>query len=252
MASPLGIFITLAGHGGAYDGTFYAAWGTTAYVYTRTGTSPLTITVDATGGGTATNGSDDLTWTASVTRDVFTLGSITASEGIWAGSSVTAIVGRYEPVLERIAQDVQAALESVDEGTNYRHTLVVQRAPRKINPAHLLAVLVQTETERHDGLTDDAAAGASGVIYWRQNFDVMLFIVQSDQVATPIDTALNAVRADVEKAIMVDPTRGGLAHDTVIQPPTIFAADNNAYHGIIVSFSVQFGTRGNDPCLRAD
>lgn len=151
------------------------------------------------------------------------------------------------PVNENIAQDVENTLRRVQQKAGYNFDLIVERSPRKTNPRDSLALVLQGDPEKLDGLTSSVAGGEDGVTYWNMPFEVALFVVDSEKVETPTDQRVNMIRADVEKAIMEDPTRGGLAEDTVIEAPQHFSTANTAHRGIIVNFHCKFGTAGNDP-----
>jgi len=87
------------------------------------------------------------------------------------------------------------------------------------------------------------AAGAGMAKTWRQYFVLVVFVIDSDDAATSIDTRINQVRADIAKVLQVDRTRGGYAHDTEFHESTPFDDPG----GVALKISVRYRTLINDP-----
>lgn len=151
------------------------------------------------------------------------------------------------PIIEHIEMDVEETLRGVQIAAGYGTNLIVERSPRKINPRDSLAVVLTDPPAKLDGTTSDAAAACEGAIFWKLSFEVLLFITESQKSHEPINRRINIIRSDVEKAIMIDPYRGGFAHYTRIEEPARLEDANGALAGVAVRFSVDFATRGNDP-----
>ena len=88
--------------------------------------------------------------------------------------------------------------------------------------------------------------GTQGALYWSMQMAALLVYRQADSSTTPMDTAINNRRATVEKKLMEDATCGGNAHLMTIKGPQTFNV-SDAYQGLAVIFTVEFGTRENDP-----
>ena len=85
-----------------------------------------------------------------------------------------------------------------------------------------------------------------GFKQWVQPFAVDCYVKPSDASTTPVDTAVNEIRAQVEKKLREDPTCGGLALDLRIAEPEGFVAANGAFEGVRVVFSAAYRTREDD------
>lgn len=147
------------------------------------------------------------------------------------------------PISEQITQHVLTTLAAVNGTGGYQVALsVVRRTKAPIAAAHLQAVL----HEGDDQSDPDAPLGYKG---WRREYAVQVYILTNGPGGCDPDdfhSTLNVARADVEKALMVDVTRGGLAHNTEISDPQEFN-DVDDCGGVIVFFSVTYRTDERDP-----
>jgi hypothetical protein len=149
------------------------------------------------------------------------------------------------PVIEKIAVDVFNTLKGVTVADGSSIDLLPQRRKRgnKDNPAHGLCVIYQ-----NDPTKDELTTGApDGTIFWRVRFALEIYIIQSEKADDPIDSVINYVTADVQRALMTDPQRGQNAHDTILDEPRSFDDADNGYSGIVVEFEVQYGHLLSDP-----
>jgi hypothetical protein len=142
------------------------------------------------------------------------------------------------PIVEQIAVALAGVIDSVDGLTCLR--------PKRVHfvdelTAEGTVVLTQESPEKADATlhTQD----------WRQPFSVLVIAVDSDAETASIDTRLNALRSDLEKALLADPTLGGLAIDTVIDAPTYFGTA--AISGIELKLNVHYRTAYADPYTAA-
>lgn len=111
---------------------------------------------------------------------------------------------------EQITQNILSTLSTVTVENGYNQTLSVEREKCRGNqPDHNRLVLHEMDPQP----TPDAINMKMG---WLQPFELDCFvIVPEDQNDTIYPTALlNAIGADVIKALSVDIYRGGLAMDT--------------------------------------
>jgi hypothetical protein len=149
------------------------------------------------------------------------------------------------PVLERLTTNVVDTLRGVQTAAGYGCDLRVERPNPTLGNGQKdgLAVVIQgpTPTRTIDGVP-------LNLWEWRQEYEVVCFVSQSEQDETPIDTRLNRLWADVVKAITQDVNRGGLAIDTVIDDPEFDINGENANAGYVsAKFTVQYRTLYNDP-----
>jgi len=101
-------------------------------------------------------------------------------------------------------------------------------------------------------VTQDQPEKGESTLYtqdWLQPFSLTALLTDSDTATDSIDTRLNAIRSDLEKALLADPTLGGLAIDTVVEPPTYFNAEDLT--GVEVKITVHYRTQYDDPYAQA-
>ena len=144
------------------------------------------------------------------------------------------------PKLERIARDIEETLQSVRVANGYFNDLIVERRRGLGNTMRdRFAVLFQGDAEAEDGPTQ--------FHNWLQNFMVLVYISHSNTATSPTDEVINTIRADIERVLMVDPRRGGLAHDTIIRSVVLIPYEDASAEGVIVSFDVRYRTALADP-----
>jgi len=157
-----------------------------------------------------------------------------------------------DPIIERIAQDIQAAVAGITQAAGYNQDLVCKRPARlglegDVSPADGVAVLVQDDPQPDEAHSN---YGNPDRMAWLVTFEVDACVVPADADDTPIDTLLSRVRADIEKAVMADETRGGLAVWTKPLGSMRFAYDAGL-PGIAVQFQVLYRTPSTDPYTSA-
>ena len=153
-----------------------------------------------------------------------------------------------EPIVEHIAANIATAVNGITVAAGYHYGLTAVR------PTHLgfeddeqpedLTVLIVQEDPEED--PENASDGNSAMKAWVQPFALGAFVIESDSSTDPIDTRINRVRADIEKALMVDYSRGGYAIDTRIRGSARFG-ETSAQSGIAIYVDVLYRTRINDP-----
>lgn len=150
-----------------------------------------------------------------------------------------------EPVLERIAQNLLEALKTVTVSMGDSGDLDVVR-PNPVLPAQLKsyrATLTQEDPE-----LDEEGDCPQGLLQWWGNFAVIVDVVLPEDVQTPIDTVLNRVCADIQRAFRTDPLRGDLALDTKIKAPEFAPIEPAARSGtVVVRCRVWYRTLEDDP-----
>jgi hypothetical protein len=147
------------------------------------------------------------------------------------------------PISEQIALSVVDAVSSVQEANGYRYSLKVERQQRLGNsPEHLKAVVYQGSPtvegeERFDTIT------------WKLPFEILVYIITSETEKTAPDTYTNVVTADVQRAVLADYTRGGLAIDTNLAALEAFSEFDGKFDGAAMRFEVQYRTSRTDAYL---
>jgi hypothetical protein len=145
------------------------------------------------------------------------------------------------PVVELIAVNVYETLASVTVANGYNYNLDVERdKATPPTPKHLKCIVYQGDPTEVDG-TAHAHKG------WMQPFIVVVFIRPLKDDDTSLDTYCNIAFADMQKAIMVDAHRGGLAHDTYVRPPVGFADLDNEDQGFVFVCDVLYRTLIDNP-----
>lgn len=152
------------------------------------------------------------------------------------------------PVLERIVQNIVEALENVSTAAAADRSLTVERPKPSLGNRSRDALAVVTMS--NPKLVGDPEGGAAYLMAeWLQPFGIILTVVESEQSDVSIDERLNVLRSDVEKALLADPHRGGLAIDTLLgdafypEPESLNANVGEVW----VLITVHYRTRYDDP-----
>lgn len=156
----------------------------------------------------------------------------------------------FKPILTRIVDDMVETLEGVSAAAGDDRTLTVERPKQSTGNTRRdgLAVVHRGSPKMVD--TDDPDGGSAyNFVTWLQPFAVVLTVVESETSETSVDERLDTIRADVERALLEDGTRGGLAIDTRLGDPEYPEPDkpNSNVGEVWVVFIVQYRTRYGDP-----
>ena len=150
----------------------------------------------------------------------------------------------HEPVLERISRNIVESLKEMGVAMGDSGKLIVDR-PNPSTPTQIenyRVLVVQDSPEEDEGPVTE------GWKNWFQGYSIVCDVVNDADAATPIDTLLNRLRADIEKTLRKDPRRGGLAMDTIIRPPELHPVEENARVGrITVKCEVWYQHLKDDP-----
>jgi hypothetical protein len=185
-------------------------------------------------------------WTATVAADEllgsWTLGLSNNVDGAVAG---TLTVAATPDIRERIIVNVVATLWRVSSALGYVNTVTSVVRP---NPG--VGALMQDRQivvwmgKPQQAPDDEPQTGRE----WLLPVCMLISVVESETSSVPIDARINSICADVEKELMVDINRGGLAINTFIADPDPSDIDANAHDGLIVFIAnVHYRTRWNDP-----
>lgn len=148
------------------------------------------------------------------------------------------------PTIELITRNVLTTLQAVRRPAYNVDLLPTRKIKRGVVPDDMTCFVVQ---ESPDKVGDDGESEALGLIGFRQHYTFETWIINSENSEQPIDERINLARSDIEKALMADPTRGGLAIDTTIETPELFDDVKGAFAGIRVRASVYYRTLIDDP-----
>lgn len=147
------------------------------------------------------------------------------------------------PRLEYIAINIEAAINAITEGNGFNQTLVAVR-PKRNDFSDIVPedgkVLVWQGDEA------EPEEEAIGTEQWIQHFALEAIVLDSDDASTSIDTRLNQVRADIQKKLREDITRGGYAFDTELLLSVKFN-DGEGFTGIEVNIAVHYRVKEDDP-----
>ena len=152
------------------------------------------------------------------------------------------------PIVEQIALEIVARINEITEANSFNQILNAVRPTRygftgDSAPIDLNVLVVQDDPQEDD---EHAADGYQAMKAWVQPFMLVAFVINSDDSTAALDTRLNQVRADIEKKLMEDHTRGGLAWDTKMRGSQRFNSDV-ARTGITIAIDVMFRTDIADP-----
>ena len=145
-----------------------------------------------------------------------------------------------EPISEQIAEKVLERLQTITTVNGYRYTLDVYRADmhRGLSPRDNRAIIFEGD--------DEAEEPPQGHFQYRKRFAVLVFTLEPDDSMSPLDSRVNIVRADIEKAVMADPFWDDLASNTFLGGARRFDPTEETY-GCVVDFDIQYQVLDSDP-----
>lgn len=148
------------------------------------------------------------------------------------------------PISELIAENIVTTVAAITAGANYTNTIAGVDRP---NPG-----LGQAAADRRcllvQGNPVPVEQRPQMFVEWQHPFQIVAYVTESEDSNTAIDTRLNTIRADIERALMAEQTRGGYAIRTVIEQPEFGDISTTAREGTVsVNFSVFYRTRWNNP-----
>ena len=160
-----------------------------------------------------------------------------------AGSGATvSVLVRALPILERIRQNLVAAVGGISQANGYFTNPAVQELAASNSYTDQLIVLALGGSE--------LVKPPVQKIYWKQTFYAVCYVLPDDSLAgsaAAVDPRLLYLFADVFKAVYVDRYRGQLAYDTVIQPPQFESNVAEAQFRVVIPIHVLYRTSETDP-----
>jgi hypothetical protein len=136
-------------------------------------------------------------------------------------------------VVELIAANLATTLGGVTEDNGYTFDATVYRPARLDDsqvPSDKTIWLMQAEAQ----VDEDEPQGSMQVV---QTWMAYVWVLPAKGSTTAADTTGNARVADVHTALMVDPTRGGNAIDTIVGPASV------SWESEVVAFAVPIAVR---------
>lgn len=153
-----------------------------------------------------------------------------------------------DPIQERIAQAIEVEIDAITAGATYEISIAgVDRPTRKggLMVSNLRAVLEVGARARVKEL--DTPGSPSGLA-WIQTFAITVWVLEApDAGYESFDTYKAHVAADVEVALMADPTHGSLAIDSDLSGFVPWAQFNESDDGITVFTEVLYRVSETDP-----
>lgn len=148
------------------------------------------------------------------------------------------------PVVELIAQNVLATVQGITTAAGFNYNLTAARHKRTGDKReHLHAIIIQNDPED--------VTKTPNVKEWHQVFRVGVYIMPAEADPTPIDTYVNLVRADIEKALMADRYRGNNAINTKILDPNTEEDDDSVTTLVVIHAEIYYRTAEIDPTVNA-
>lgn len=149
-----------------------------------------------------------------------------------------------DSIIEQIALNVVTTLQGITIANNYTRDVsqVVRPHPGVGDARQDMQIIV---AQGNPSVIEDRPQQHK---QWRQPFAAICCVQELKASTTSIESRQNSIRADVEKILMVDFHRGGLAINTVITDPLYADTDAGANEGIVaVNFDVIYRTLLQDP-----
>lgn len=155
-----------------------------------------------------------------------------------------------EPVVERIAQAVATRLATVTTANGYQVELAdVVRPLRRGDyvPQDSLCVLEQLSP--FDAPDGDYLMGNEPARVWVQPFLITLYVQPDETDTTPVDTRVNLIRSEVERAVMAgDGTWGSLAlGNTHLAGADYIDSADGSYSGVQITLEITYRVPQSDP-----
>lgn len=116
-----------------------------------------------------------------------------------------------EPIAWQIEQNLKDALANIDGTGSYFYDIDVDYVEYDQNTFNALDAEIESATlERNDARTHQ------GKTDWDHTFVIRVMLPVGNEIEGEHDQRLHRAFADVARAVMADPRRGELAHDTAV------------------------------------
>jgi hypothetical protein len=155
-------------------------------------------------------------------------------------------------IKEQIVLNIEETLKNVAPTDGYNFSYHVERWDRVESALRPFKLVIVEGKDRQDSLTT-SSIGDGAHRYKRLPIALQVYLIQSETLERPYAQLINLVEADLEKAIFQDDSRGGLAHQTVLEEDDggePFEDVETGWAGLIYFFTVQYNHPANDPYER--
>ncbi len=146
-------------------------------------------------------------------------------------------------IRENILENIKSTLETIRIANSYANDIAsVQRWLQKGNTFRLIPCIIINAGPEEIEQTPNPLVTCKLTIY----LDVFIRQEETDTIST--DALLNSLLGDIEKALMVDYTRGGFAENTNIKSNMTFeAVEGQPNAGIVVELEIIYQHLITDP-----
>ena len=146
-------------------------------------------------------------------------------------------------IREQILENIKYTLETIRIANGYNNDIAsVQRWLQKGNTFRLIPCIIINAGPEEIEQTPNPLVTCKFTVY----LDVFIRQEETDTIST--DALLNSLLGDIEKALMVDYTRGGFAENTNIKSNMTFeAVEGQPNAGIVVELEIIYQHLITDP-----
>ena len=148
-------------------------------------------------------------------------------------------------IRERILANIKTTLEAITAVNGYSNTIAsVQRWDKRGNPLRLVPCIVVNAGQEEKQMSPNPYFTCRLSVY----LDV--WIRQDDADSTATDVILSDMLGDIEKALMIDNTRGGFAIDTNIKSNVPFeTVEGQPHAGLTIELEILYQHKQSDPSI---
>ena len=146
-------------------------------------------------------------------------------------------------IRENMLENIKSTLETIRVANSYANDIAsVQRWLQKGNTFRLIPCIIINAGPEEIEQTPNPLVTCKLTVY----LDVFIRQEETDTIST--DALLNSLLGDIEKALMVDYTRGGFAENTNIKSNMTFeAVEGQPNAGIVVELEIIYQHLITDP-----
>jgi hypothetical protein len=145
------------------------------------------------------------------------------------------------PVVSKITDNLVQAVSQVKVAAGYENDLTAEKFKRSGNgSSHGTVVVAKVDFEP----AERQAVGSD--MLW-QHYQLTCFVAEDEDGEAEFDDLLDVVAADVKRAVMQDPTRGGIARQTDFLRGEPFDSSEDELGGVLLAYRVQYRTRLDNP-----
>jgi hypothetical protein len=148
-------------------------------------------------------------------------------------------------IRERILANIKTTLEAITIANGYVNTIAsVQRWDKRGNPLRQVPCIVVNAGQEEKQMSPNPYFTCRLSVY----LDV--WIRQDEADATATDVILSGILGDIEKAMLIDNTRGGFAIDTNIKSNVPFeTVEGQPHAGLTIELEILYQHTQSDPSI---